>query len=241
MKLKPTIPIALPAVVTSLAFKKENLIKILVSSLEIPFTSPTRNGLPSPRFKSWWSDIRKRFRNFEECGAQQVDVPPIFQGDLTLKLLPKAKPSSTKRKKNAKTPSIKKPKVTSFVLEAQPKARVTSSTLEVYAENPQEKEYLTGATSKEQEGERTLIESDPLLSLDFLNLRAICSLLLSKHLETMRDTSKRTLSLKGFLLQQIGSIISQLQSKDKKDCLALPLDNFLSTPSEVESVSVNVG
>nr|POF05307.1 hypothetical protein CFP56_37615 [Quercus suber] len=56
----------------------------------------------------------------------------------------------------------------------------------------------------------------------------------------MRDTSKWTLSLRGFLLQQIGSIISQLQSKDKEDCLALPLDNFLSTVSEVESLSVNV-
>ena len=73
------------------------------------------------------------------------------------------------------------------------------------------------------------------------NLRATCSLLLSKYPETMKDTSKWTLSLKGFLLQQIGSIISQLQSKDKKDCLALFLDNFLSTLSEIESLSVNVG
>ena len=44
--------LALLAVVASLAFKKENRIKILVSSLEIPFTSPTRNRLPLPRFKS---------------------------------------------------------------------------------------------------------------------------------------------------------------------------------------------
>ena len=57
----------------------------------------------------------------------------------------------------------------------------------------------------------------------------------------MRDTSKWTLSLRGFLLQQIESIISQLQSKGKEDYLALPRDNFLSTPSEVGSVSVNVG
>ena len=56
----------------------------------------------------------------------------------------------------------------------------------------------------------------------------------------MRDTSKWTLSLKGFLLQQIGSTISQLQSKGKDDCLALPLDNFLSIPSEAEILSVNV-
>ena len=39
--------LALPAVVASLA------LKILVLSPEIPFTSPTRNGLPSPKFKSW--------------------------------------------------------------------------------------------------------------------------------------------------------------------------------------------
>ena len=80
----------------------------------------------------------------------------------------------------------------------------------VYAENPQEKEDLTEATSKEQEGESTLTESDPLLSLVSLNLSAICSLLLSKYPETMRDISKWTLSLRSFLLQQIGSIISQL-------------------------------
>ena len=56
----------------------------------------------------------------------------------------------------------------------------------------------------------------------------------------MRDTSKWTLSLKSFLLQQIRSIISQLQSKGKEDCLALSLDNFLSKLSEAESLSVNV-
>lgn len=70
--------LALPAVVASLGFKRENLIKILVTSPEIPFTSPTRAGLPSPRFKSWWFDIREHVRNFGESGAQQVDVPPIF-------------------------------------------------------------------------------------------------------------------------------------------------------------------
>ena len=53
--------------------------------------------------------------NFREIGAQQVDVPPIFQGDLTLKHLPKAKPSSTKSNKNVNTPSSKKPKVHSFL------------------------------------------------------------------------------------------------------------------------------
>ena len=59
-----------------------------------------------------------------------------------------------------------------------------------YAENPQEKEDLTEATSKEQKGESTLTESDPFLSLVSHNLRTICSLLLSKYPETIRDTSK---------------------------------------------------
>ena len=44
--------LTLPAVKASLAFKRENLIKILITSLEIPFPFPTRTGLPSPRFKS---------------------------------------------------------------------------------------------------------------------------------------------------------------------------------------------
>ena len=70
----------------------------------------------------------------------------------------------------------------------------------MYAENPQEKEDLTQATSKEQEGESTQTEYDPLLSLVSPDLKAICSQLLSKYLETMRDTSKWTLSFRGFLL-----------------------------------------
>ena len=107
--------LALLVIMAFLAFKKENLIKILVSSPEILFTSFTRNGLPSPRFNSWWFDNRECVRDFGESDAQRVDIPPIFQGDLTLKPLPKAKPSSTKRKKNAKTPSIKKPKVHYFL------------------------------------------------------------------------------------------------------------------------------
>ena len=86
---------------------------------------------------------------------------------------------------------------------------------QVYAENPQEKEDLTKATSKEQESESTLIKSDPLLSSVSPNLRATCSLLLLKYPETIRDTNKWTLSLRGFLLQKIESIISQLQSKGK--------------------------
>ncbi|KAL4599353.1 hypothetical protein ACB092_11G120600 [Castanea dentata] len=111
----------------------------------------------------------------------------------------------------------------------------------VYAENPQEKEDFAEATSKDQEGESTQTDSDPLFSLLSPDLRATCSQLLSKYPETMKDANKWTLSLRGFLLGQIGFVVSQLQSKGKENCLALPLDDFLSTLSEVEGLSVNVG
>ena len=78
----------------------------------------------------------------------------------------------------------------------------------VYTENPQEKEDLTEATSKYQESESTKTDSDPLLLLLSPNLRATCSQLLSKYLEMMKDTDKWTLSLKGFLLGQIGFVVS---------------------------------
>ena len=71
---------------------------------------------------------------------------------------------------------------------------------QVYAENPQEKEDLTKVTSKEQEVESTQTESNPLLLLVSPNMRVICSLLLSKYPETIRDTNKWTLSLKGLSL-----------------------------------------
>ena len=45
----------------------------------------------------------------------------------------------------------------------------------VYAENPQEKEDLTKATSKDQESESTQTKSNPLLSLISPYLRATCS------------------------------------------------------------------
>ena len=80
----------------------------------------------------------------------------------------------------------------------------------VCAKNPQEKEDLVEATSKDQESESTLTESNPLLLLISLYLGATCSQLLSKYPETMKDTRKWTLSLKGFLLKQIGFVISQL-------------------------------
>ncbi|XP_030959061.1 zinc finger BED domain-containing protein RICESLEEPER 1-like [Quercus lobata] len=56
----------------------------------------------------------------------------------------------------------------------------------------------------------------------------------------MKDTDKWTPSLRGFLLGQIRSIVSQLQSKGKKDFLALPLNDFFSTLSEVEGLRVKV-
>ena len=40
--------LVLPVVVASLAFKKENIIKILVSSPKIPFTSPPKMDYPHP-------------------------------------------------------------------------------------------------------------------------------------------------------------------------------------------------
>ena len=78
----------------------------------------------------------------------------------------------------------------------------------VYAKNPQEKEDLAEATSKDQESESTQIESDLLFSLISPNLRATCSQLLSKYPKTMKDINKWTLSFKGFLLGQIGYMIS---------------------------------
>ncbi|KAK4593532.1 hypothetical protein RGQ29_017589 [Quercus rubra] len=111
----------------------------------------------------------------------------------------------------------------------------------VYAENPQKKEDFAEATSKDQEGESTHTDFDPLFSLLSPDLRATCSQLLSKYPETMKDTNKWTLSLRGFLLGQIGFVVSQLQSKGKENCLDLPLDDFLSTLSEAEGLSVNVG
>ncbi|XP_030962284.1 ubiquitin carboxyl-terminal hydrolase 12-like isoform X2 [Quercus lobata] len=111
----------------------------------------------------------------------------------------------------------------------------------VYVENPQKKEDFARATSKDQEGESTQTDSDPLFSLLSPDLRATCSQLLSKYPEMMKDTNKWTLSLRGFLLGQIGFVVSQLQSKGKENCLDLPFDAFLSTLSEAEGLSVNVG
>ena len=103
-----------PAIVTSLAFKSSNLIKVLVFGSEVPFASPSRTGLPSPKFKTWWSSIRERVRNFGENGSQHVDIPPIFQGDLTLKLSAKSKPLTIKRKRKNHASTVKKPRVCTF-------------------------------------------------------------------------------------------------------------------------------
>nr|POF02446.1 hypothetical protein CFP56_28056 [Quercus suber] len=77
---------ALPTIVASLAFKSSNLIKVLAFGSEVPFASPSRIGLPSAKFKIWWFGIREHVRNFGDNRSQRVDIPPIFQGDLTLKL-----------------------------------------------------------------------------------------------------------------------------------------------------------
>ena len=55
-----------------------------MSGSEVPFTSPSRTGLPSPRLKAWWFGIRERVRNFGESGSQGVDIPLIFQGDFPM-------------------------------------------------------------------------------------------------------------------------------------------------------------
>nr|POE82070.1 hypothetical protein CFP56_41838 [Quercus suber] len=97
--------LVLPAIVASLGFKRKT----------------------SSRY---W----KHVRNFEESGAQQVDVPFVFHNDLTLKLPTKAKLSSTRRKKSAKVSSIKKPKVTKSVPQAQIKTKVIPSTQKAYVQ-----------------------------------------------------------------------------------------------------------
>ena len=45
----------------------------------------------------------------------------------------------------------------------------------VYAKNPQKKEDVVEATSKDQESESTQTNFDPVLSLVSLDLRASCS------------------------------------------------------------------
>ncbi|XP_050259854.1 uncharacterized protein LOC126704910 [Quercus robur] len=135
-------------------------------------------------------EMEERVRNFGESGAQQVDVPPIFQGDWTLKLPTKAKLSGTGRKKSAKVSSVKKPKTQTKtkVIPSTQKAFVQEMTFDeeiesnvemgdsnrAYAKNSQDKEDLKEATSKDQESESTKTNFDPLLSLLYLDLKATC-------------------------------------------------------------------
>ncbi|KAK9997217.1 hypothetical protein SO802_021903, partial [Lithocarpus litseifolius] len=67
-------------------------------------------------------------RNFGEGGAQRVDVPPIFQGDLTLNPPTKAKFLGTRKKKSANVSSVKKPKVTESIPRTQTETKVIPST-----------------------------------------------------------------------------------------------------------------
>ena len=103
---------ALSDITASLAFKSGNLFEVVVPGAEIPITSSSWARLPSPRFKIWWFGIRERVRNFRESESQCLDISPIFQGDLTLKLSSKAKPLVAKRKRKvSRFPPPKKPKV----------------------------------------------------------------------------------------------------------------------------------
>nr|POE98004.1 hypothetical protein CFP56_42488 [Quercus suber] len=153
--------LALPAIVASLAFKRNNLIKVLVSSSEVPFTSPSRARLPSPKFKARWVGIREHVRNFGESRAQRMDIPPIFQDDLTTKLSAKAKPSAIKRKgKKPRVFDAKKPKtqtkakkttllaLETFIQEVASEEEIESDAEKrdsncVCTDNPQEKEKIS--------------------------------------------------------------------------------------------------
>ena len=56
----------------------------------------------------------------------------------------------------------------------------------------------------------------------------------------MGDTDKWTLPLRSFMLERIGFVISQLQSKDKEDSMTFSFDEFLSTLGDAESMGFNV-
>ena len=110
----------------------------------------------------------------------------------------------------------------------------------MYTDNPQEKEDFAKIISKDRESEST--EVDPNLLLSFLSpsLKAICSHLLSNYPEMMGDTDRWTLSLKGFMLGQTGFVVSQLQSKGKKDSLTLSFDELIFTIGDAEGKGFNV-
>ena len=56
----------------------------------------------------------------------------------------------------------------------------------------------------------------------------------------MRDTDKWTVPLKSFMLECIGFVVSQLQSKGEEDHLTLSFDELLSTLTEVDGMGFNV-
>ena len=72
------------AIDISLAFKSGNLIKVLVPGSEVPLASPSKVGLPSPRFNIWWFGIREHDRNFGENGSQHMTYLPRWSNFETL-------------------------------------------------------------------------------------------------------------------------------------------------------------
>ena len=80
----------------------------------------------------------------------------------------------------------------------------------VYTNNFQEKEDFTEVTSKDQESESTEADPNPLILLLSPALKVVCSKLLSKYLEIMRDNDKWTLPPRSSMLENIGFVVSQL-------------------------------
>ena len=62
-------------------------------------------------------------------------------------------------------------------------------------DNPQEKEDFVEVTSRDQENGSIEADLGPLISLLSPPLKVVCSKLLSKYPEIMRDTDKWTLPL----------------------------------------------
>ena len=111
----------------------------------------------------------------------------------------------------------------------------------VYTDDPKEKEDFIEVTSKYQERESTKADSNPLISLLSPPLKVVCSKLISKYPKIVGDTNKWTLSLRSFMLRQVGFVVSQLQSKGKEDNVTLSFDELLSTLGDAEGIGFNVG
>ena len=111
----------------------------------------------------------------------------------------------------------------------------------MYIDNTQENEDFVEVTSKDHESESTEADYSPLFSLLSPLLKVVCSKLLLKYPKMIGDTSKWTLPLRSFMLERIGFVMSQLQSKGKEDSLTLSFDEFLSTLGDAESMGFNVG